>query len=81
MMKSERIFLHLWEGEPGDNYLDIPWPDVHRQTGVELINWLNSQDTVDVQMIMEQEHGGWQSLWAEFYKESTRIQFALKFAR
>jgi hypothetical protein len=80
-MKTDRVFLHLWKGKPDDEYLDIPWPAVHKAAGVDLINWINSQDPISVQMILEQEHSGWQSLWAEFYNDLIRTEFALRFAK
>jgi hypothetical protein len=80
-MRSNRIFLHNWQGDYTDGYVDIPWPLIHQVTGSEIINWLNRQDPIDVQMILEKTDDGWQSLWAEFYRDELRTEFALRFAK
>jgi len=80
-MKTDRVFLHNWQGEPQDQYVDIPWPLVHRVAGADMIGWLNRQDAVSVQMILEKTADGWQTLWAEFYDDRARTEFALRFAK
>jgi hypothetical protein len=80
-MKTERVFLHNWQGGIGDQYLDIPWPLVHNVAGTELVSWLNRQDPIRVQMILDQTADGGRCLWAEFYDEQTRTEFALRFAK
>jgi hypothetical protein len=80
-MKTDRVFLHNWQGGIGDQYMDIPWPLVHNVAGTELVSWLNRQDPIRVQMILDQTSDGWQSLWAEFYDPQTRTEFALRFAK
>ena len=80
-MKSDRIFLHNWQGDVTDGYVDIPWPLVHKVVGSESISWLNGRDHTKVQMILEKTSDGWQSLWAEFYCEKTQIEYLLRFAK
>lgn len=80
-MKNNRVFLHNWQGDPGDEYVDIPWPTVHQCAGADMIAWLDQQDHCRAQMILEQTADGWQSLWAEFYDEQCRTEFALRFAK
>jgi hypothetical protein len=81
MMKNNRVFIHNWQGSIGDDYVDIPWPLVHNVAGTELVSWLNRQDPVKVQMVLDRTSDGWQSLWAEFYDDEARTEFALRFAK
>lgn len=68
-MKSSRVKLAEWISSK-NTYIDIPWPLVHNQAGIENIKWLNQQDPINVQIILEKrEKTGTQVLWAEFYKE------------
>lgn len=80
-MKTERIFLHNWQGDPADTYLDIPWPLIHKIVGLDEIKWLKSQEFDHCQMILEKTSDGWQSLWAEFYHGRTRTEYALRFGK
>ena len=80
-MKSDRVFLHNWKVDSADEYVDIPWPLVHKCAGAELVSWLNSRDHTEAQMILEKTSDGWQTLWAEFYDSKIRTEFALRFAK
>jgi len=78
-MKSSKVFLHNWQGNYSDEYIDIPWPLIHKVVGADPINWLQRKDSTKVQLILEKTADGWQSLWAEFYCSEIRIEFALQF--
>lgn len=80
-MKSDRVLLHSWVGDYADGYVDIPWPQVHRSAGYEVINWLNTKTPTEAQMILENTPDGEQTLWAEFYRPQLRTEFALRFAK
>jgi len=80
-MKTNRVFLHNWQGDHTDEYVDIPWPLIHQVVGPDPIDWLQKKDPTQVQMILEKNADGWQSLWAEFYNTEMRVEFALKFAK
>ena len=81
-MKSDRIKLAEWIGDVTDGYVDIPWPLVHKQAGSEIISWLNRQDYVRCQMILDKEKdSAVQSLWAEFYDINLRAECALRFGK
>ena len=81
-MKCERIPLACWIGDITDGYVDIPWPEVHNQAGSAVINWLNQQDPTQCQIIMDKEQdGSVRSLWAEFYNENLRLEYALRFGQ
>lgn len=74
-MKSSKVKLAEWLSER-TSYIDIPWPLVHDQAGIENIKWLNSQDPFDVQIVLERrEKTGTQILWAEFYKENLLYEY------
>jgi hypothetical protein len=74
--------LALWIGDITDGYVDRPWPEVHNQAGSAVINWLNQQDPTKCQIIMDKEQdGSVRSLWAEFYNENLRLEYALRFGQ
>lgn len=83
-MKSDRVFLCEWLGDPTDGYNDIPWPMVHEWVGYETVRWLNSRNHNDCQLILEKGNDfshGFIKLYAEFYNPSLRSEFALRFAK
>jgi len=80
-MKNSRVFLHNWQGNHTDEYIDIPWPLIHQVAGADMISWINRQEPTQVQMIFEKTADGWQTLWAEFYDEKIRTEFALRYAK
>ena len=82
-MKSNRVFLAEWLGDYTDSYIDIPWPMIHDWVGYDAIKWLNDQSHECVQMILEKDldTGCTHKLYAEFYLDSLRSEFALRFAK
>lgn len=83
-MKADRVFLCEWLGDTTDGYNDIPWPMVHERAGDDVIRWLNRQDPVRCQLILEKGTGfstGMCKLWAEFYDPKLRTEFALVHAK
>jgi hypothetical protein len=79
-MKYDRIKLSQWIADAQDEYVDIPWPHVHSQVGAALIDWLNRQDPIQCQMILEKTPG-FQSLWAEFYDNNLLAEYTFKFGK
>jgi len=80
-MKNDKIKIAHWLGDYTDGYVDIPWPEVQRQAGNEVIKWINSLDTIQAQLILEKDPDNVsQSLWIEFYDPKIRIECALKFS-
>lgn len=74
-MKSSRVKLAEWFSS-FDPCIDIPWPVVHEQAGIENIKWLNSQDPINAQMVLEKRNEtGAQVLWAEFYNEQLLFEY------
>lgn len=83
-MKVDRVFLCEWLGDNTDGYNDIPWPMVHEWVGYDVVRWLNRQDPIRCQMILEKDTGinsGMQKLYAEFYDPKLRTEFALIHAK
>ncbi len=81
MMKSNRIFIHNWQGDSTDEFVDIPWPLIHKVADTEMVNWLTAKEHTQAQMILEKTSDGWQTLWAEIYDPKARTEFALRFAK
>jgi len=79
-MKYDRIKLSQWIANPLDEYVDIPWPHVHLQAGSAVIDWLNRQDPIQCQMILEKTQD-FQSLWAEFYDCNLLAEYTFKFGK
>jgi hypothetical protein len=79
-MKSEQVFLAGWMGQYNDGYDDIPWPRVHDQASTAAVSWLNLQDPVDCQLILEKlPNSNIRMLWAEFYNPKLHLEYQLKF--
>jgi hypothetical protein len=79
-MKYERVKLGQWIGSIADEYVDIPWPRVHAQTSSAAIDWLNRQDPIQCQMMLEKTEE-LQSLWAEFYSTELLAEYTNKFGK
>jgi hypothetical protein len=80
-MKNKRVFLHNWQGDCTDGYVDIPWPLIHQIVGSEQITWLQNQEISGAQLILDKTADGWQSLWAEFYSDKVHLEYILRFAK
>lgn len=81
-MKSERVFLCEWLGDITDGYNDIPWPMVHERVGYDAMRWINSRNHTDCQLLLERGTDlstGFFRLYAEFFDEKLRTEFALRF--
>jgi hypothetical protein len=80
-MKTSKIFLHKWPSNSSDDYIDIPWPQVHQAVGSDTITWLRDRDPTQVQLILEKAADGSHELYADFYSPALRNEFALTFAK
>lgn len=85
-MKSEKVLLCRWRCEGWEEELnnDIPWPLIHEKTGNEIIRWINNQDHVNCQLILEKNTSfamNTNSLFVEFYNPKLRTEFAIRFAK
>jgi hypothetical protein len=78
-MKSDKVELYRWLPSEGEA-IDIDWPKVHRRLGLDQTRWLLDKPRHICQLILERNDMHCR-LMAEFYCESTRIEYALKFAK
>ena len=80
-MKNTRVILYQWPlDEFPDEYLDIDWPAVHRECGVDQIEWINRQDALDCQLSLEFFQGG-KRLVAEFFNQDVANTYYLMWAK
>lgn len=83
-MKSDRVLLTDWHSDNSTGYTDIPWPLVHAVIGEDMIQWVNSCEHTQVQLVLEKTKALTTSqhrLYAEFYTSVARKEFALRFAK
>jgi hypothetical protein len=83
-MKTHRFKLAEWQAEESNfcEYLDIDWPEVHRQAGLDHIQWLQQQDPSQCQLVVEtKSRKNTRSLSAEIYSDSLAIAYHLMWAK
>lgn len=81
-MRFERICLAEWDNYSyQEDYVDIPWPKIHQLTGHNQITWIQSQGRHKCQLIFETNAFGINRLFVEFYDQTARIEYALRFAK
>ena len=81
MMKSSRVTLYQWTLDQfPDEYLDIDWPAVHKECGVDQIQWINKQSYNNCQMSLEFFQGG-KRLILEFFNEELEKTYHLLWAK
>jgi hypothetical protein len=78
-MKTSRIELYRWLPSEGEN-IDIDWPKVHQTLGLDQTRWLLDKPRHICQLILERRDM-YCRLIAEFYCESSRLEYAIKFAK
>jgi hypothetical protein len=78
-MKSKAVELYCWTPTEHE-VIDIDWPKVHKTLGLEQTRWLLDLPRHVCQMVLEQRPPHCRLL-AEFYCESTRLEYAVKFAK
>ena len=83
MMKTHRFEIARYrpaDVEPGTIWID--WPAVHRQAGVDHIQWLKSQDLTDCQIIVEHRPDDINCyLIAEIYCDKLATIYSLMWAK
>jgi len=43
-MRNTKVILYQWPlGDDPDEFLDIDWPAIHKECGLDQIKWLNKQ--------------------------------------
>jgi len=81
MMRNTKVTLYQWTGNNHpDEYFDIDWPAVHKECGVDHINWLNRQPHDKCQLSLEFFRGG-KRLIVEFFNKETANRYYLMWAK
>jgi len=83
-MKTHRFELaKYFDPELGSaENIDIDWPNVHRQAGVEHIQWLKDQDTAQCQLVVEQRTDDpYTYVIAEIYSDKLANLYSLLWAK
>jgi len=83
-MKTHRFKLaKYFSPESGfSENIDIDWPSVHRQAGVDHIQWLKNQDPAQCQLVVEQKiNDPYTYVVAEIYTDKLATQYALMWAK
>lgn len=81
-MKNERVLLAEWSADINDEYIDIPWPQVHAAAGADAVRWITAHSHSQIQLVLQTDPSTtWQRLYAEFYTPQLATQFALLFTK
>lgn len=83
-MKTHRFELARWFPPEGDGTgeIFIDWPAVHRQAGLDHIQWLKNQDADQCQMVVERKsHDSYHYLIAEIYSDKLAALYGLMWAK
>lgn len=81
-MKTSKHTLYEWPHdllEPKEFY-DIDWPMVHKQCGLDCIEWINKQKKSDCQLSLELSRDG-RRLVIEFFNPHIETQYHLMWAK
>ena len=82
MMQNSKITLYQWKPDnlqPID-YFDIDWPVVHKECGLDHIDWINQQDAHKCQLTLELFEGG-RRLVVEFFDKTLLTTYHLMWAK
>ena len=62
--------------------IDIDWPSVHRQAGLDHIQWLKNQSPEECQMVIEHRpNDPYVYVVAEIYSDRLATEYALMWAK
>jgi hypothetical protein len=80
-MRNTRVTLYQWPLEDyPEEYFDIDWPAVHKECGLDQIQWLNNQKQEDCQLSLEFFQGG-KRLIVEFFNKELEKTYHLLWAK
>jgi hypothetical protein len=83
-MKTHRFELGKYRpresDESGNIYID--WPAIHRQAGLDCIQWLRAQDPTQCQMVIEQQSNDnyWRVI-AEIHSDKLATLYSLMWTK
>jgi hypothetical protein len=85
-MKSSKTVIYSWgknniHEHQDDTRLDIDWPAVQREVGVDCVEWLLEQDDSKCQLMLELTPQGGKQLVVEFYDEKTAVSYHMMWAK
>ena len=86
-MKSSKTVLFRWSKPSpfsellNEDNLDIDWPAVQRELGVDCVEWLLKQSKEKCQLSLEFAPSGQKQLVAEFFDEKTAVTYHLMWAK
>jgi len=78
MMKTKRIPLTSWVSDQ-DN-IDIDWPRVQRDLGLNQVEWLLKQSHDECQLFVDKSGNDF-TLTAEFYTSEVLLQYHLMWSK
>ena len=82
MMQNTKVTLFQWKPDlfNPNEYYDIDWPEVHKECGVDHIEWINKQSPEDCEMTLELFQGG-RRLVVEFFNRDIATTYHLMWAK
>ena len=83
-MKTHRFELGRFfpPESDGSGNIYIDWPSIHRQAGKDHIQWLQSQDPLDCQMVIERRPDeSYTYVIAEIYSDKLATLYSLLWAK
>lgn len=84
MMKTHRFEIaRYFPGESdGTGNIYIDWPSVHKQAGIDHIQWITNQDPLKCQMVLEQRpDDSYVYVIAEIYSDKLATLYGLLWAK
>lgn len=79
-MKARRIELYSWDNLNNADGIEIDWPNVQRTIGLDHLGWLLKQKETECQLVVDKINENCK-LMAEFYSESTAVDYYLRWAK
>ena len=80
-MKISSVTLYQWTVESApEEYMDIDWPSVHKECGVDHIEWIQKQDINDCMLTLEFFQGV-RRLIVEFFNQEIAKTYFLMWAK
>ena len=78
-MKTSKINLAKWGPTEGES-IEVDWPRVQRELGVDHLEWLLKQDHSKCQLVVER-NDTYCKLVAEFYEDKLLTYYHLMWAK
>jgi hypothetical protein len=81
-MKNTKVTLYQWQLDlfAPREFFDIDWPQVHKECGIDHIEWINNQPDENCQLSLELFEGG-RRLIVEFFNKDIATTYHLMWAK